>query len=266
MRYSSPNARGRIHFSKKSPMGKKSKRRAAQKKQVQQVPKESVFKARPKVFATGCDILPRTHRLGRMMKWPKYIRVQRQEQILKKRLKVPSAIAQFSRTADKSLTKNLFNLFKKYSPPTKEERKQRLKDIAKAKANGEEFQQAKEYQIKFGLNHVTNLVQRKQAALVLIAHDVAPLEMVVWLPTLCYKMGVPFVIVKGKAALGQLVRMKTATCCCLTGVRSEDGQDLENLKQAVMSSSNEKFEENRKRIGQAEMGVKTLAKMKKRAE
>merc|ERR1719266_3160446 len=76
------------------------------------------------------------------------------------------------------------------------------------------------------------------------------MEMVVWLPTLCYKMGVPFVIVKGKSRLGKLVHMKTATCVCLTGVNSEDGTDLENLKQAVMSSSNEKFEESRKRGGE----------------
>merc|ERR1719461_488441 len=200
------------------------------------------------------------------MKWPKYIRIQRQEQILKKRLKVPSAIAMFSRTADKSLTSAALTLFKKYSPPSKASRKQRLRAIAKAKAAGEEFVQAKEYQIKFGLNHVTNLVQRKQAAVVLIAHDVMPLEMVVWLPTLCYKMQVPFLIVKGKSRLGALVNMKTATCVCLTGVRSEDGQALENLKQAAMNASNERFEENRKQIGQAVMGVKTKAKMAKRGE
>merc|ERR1712242_335250 len=113
-------------------------------------------------------------------------------------------------------------LFSKYSPPSKNERKARLRAIAKAKAAGEEFVQAKEYQVKFGLNHVTNLVQRKQAAVVLIAHDVAPLEMVVWLPTLCYKMGVPFIVVKGKAALGQLVNMKTATCVALTKVNKGD--------------------------------------------
>merc|ERR1719493_592804 len=198
------------------------------------------------------------------MKWPKYIRIQRQEQILKKRLKVPSAIAMFSRTADKSLTSDALTLFKKYSPPSKASRKQRLREIAKAKANGEDYVVAKEYQIKFGLNHVTNLVQRKQAAVVLIAHDVMPLEMVVWLPTLCYKMQVPFLIVKGKSRLGALVNMKTATCVCLTGVRSEDGQALENLKQAAMNASNEKYEENRKQIGQAVMGVKTQAKMAKR--
>merc|ERR1719510_2399097 len=160
----------------------------------------------------------------------------------------------FSRTADKSLTSDALTLFKKYSPPSKASRKQRLRDIAKAKANGEEYAVAKEYQIKFGLNHVTNLVQRKQAAVVLIAHDVMPLEMVIWLPTLCYKMGVPFIVVKGKARLGQLVNMKTATCVCLTGVRSEDNAELETLCERVMGVSNENFESTRTKPRLAEMG------------
>merc|ERR1719373_1357953 len=56
------------------------------------------------------------------MKWPKYIRVQRQEQVLKRRLKIPAAIAQFTRAADKGLAQKCFKLFSKYKPPTKQER------------------------------------------------------------------------------------------------------------------------------------------------
>lgn len=36
--------------------------------------------------------------------------------------------------------------------------------------------------LKFGLNHVTTLVETKKAKLVLIAYDVDPIELVVWLP------------------------------------------------------------------------------------
>merc|ERR1712176_116480 len=36
--------------------------------------------------------------------------------------------------------------------------------------------------VKFGLNHVTALIEQKKAKLVLIAHDVEPIELVVWLP------------------------------------------------------------------------------------
>lgn len=41
-----------------------------------------------------------------------------------------------------------------------------------------------------------------KAQLVVIAHDVDPIELVVWLPALCRKMEIPYCIVKGKARLG----------------------------------------------------------------
>jgi hypothetical protein len=50
--------------------------------------------------------------------------------------------------------------------------------------------------VKFGLNHITSLVEAGKAQLVVIAHDVDPIELVVWLPALCRKMGVPYCIVK----------------------------------------------------------------------
>ena len=56
--------------------------------------------------------------------------------------------------------------------------------------------------LKFGINHVTSLIEEKKAKLVLIAHDVNPVELIVWLPALCRKMNVPYCIVKGKARLG----------------------------------------------------------------
>jgi large subunit ribosomal protein L7Ae len=36
--------------------------------------------------------------------------------------------------------------------------------------------------LKFGLNHVTTLVENKAAKLVVIAGDVDPIELVLWLP------------------------------------------------------------------------------------
>ena len=44
-----------------------------------------------------------------------------------------------------------------------------------------------------------------KAQLVVIAHDVDPIELVIWLPALCRKMGIPYCIVKGKARLGQVL-------------------------------------------------------------
>merc|ERR1712022_24993 len=103
-----------------------------------------------------------------------------------------------------------------------------------------------QHQIKYGLNHVTNLVQRKKAQIVLIAHDVEPLELVIWLPTLCYKMGIPFAIIKGKAILGKLIRMKTATCVSLTKVKESDNRVLETLKERCKSQFNDRFPKLRK--------------------
>ena len=43
-------------------------------------------------------------------------------------------------------------------------------------------------------------------------------QLVIFLPSLCRKMGVPYCIVKSKARLGRLVRRKTCTCVALTQV------------------------------------------------
>jgi large subunit ribosomal protein L7Ae len=56
--------------------------------------------------------------------------------------------------------------------------------------------------VKYGLNHITSLVESGKAQLVVIAHDVDPIELVVWLPQLCKSMGVPYCIVKVRAGRG----------------------------------------------------------------
>jgi large subunit ribosomal protein L7Ae len=66
-----------------------------------------------------------------------------------------------------------------------------------------------------------------QAKLVVIAADVDPIELVLWLPRLCKKSEVPYAFVKSKARLGQLVGQKTATAVALTDVRGEDKSQLE---------------------------------------
>lgn len=59
----------------------------------------SLYEAKKKNFGIGQAIQPRLD-LGRMVKWPRYIRLQRQRKLLKMRLKVPPSIAQFSKTLD----------------------------------------------------------------------------------------------------------------------------------------------------------------------
>jgi large subunit ribosomal protein L7Ae len=53
---------------------------------------------------------------------------------------------------------------------------------------------------------------QSKAQLVVIAHDVDPIELVVWLPALCRKMEVPYCIVKGKSRLGSVIDSVAATC------------------------------------------------------
>ncbi|KAJ1670012.1 60S ribosomal protein L8, partial [Spiromyces aspiralis] len=86
---------------------------------------------------------------------------------------------------------------------------------------------------------------------------------VLWLPALCRKMGVPYVIVKGKARLGHIVHKKTATALAFTEVREEDKQTLAKL----VDVANESFVNNadhRRKWGGGIMGVKSQAATRKR--
>merc|ERR1712146_467723 len=87
--------------------------------------------------------------------------------------------------------------------------------LAAAKTEGKDVQSPVTPVLKFGLKHITDLICDKKVALVAIAHDVNPIELVVWLPALCRKNGIPYCIVKGKARLGTLVGMKNAAVVAL---------------------------------------------------
>jgi large subunit ribosomal protein L7Ae len=224
----------------------------------------SLFEKRPRNFSVGNDIQPKRD-LTRYVKWPQYVRLQRQRAILKKRLKVPPSINQFSRTLDKNTATQVFRLLAKYQPESKVEKKLRLKATAAAKVEGKTLETKKPINVKYGLNHITALIENKKAQLVLIAHDVEPIELVVWMPALCRKMGVPYAIVKGKSRLGALVHKKTASCVAITEVRSENKQDLAALVQAIKANYNDKAEEIRKQWGGGIMGAKSQAMMAKRA-
>lgn len=89
-----------------------------------------------------------------------------------------------------------------------------------------------------------------------IAHDVDPLELVCWMPTLCRKKEVPYCIMKGKSRLGQLVHKKTASAICLTGVRKEDQGDLNTLIKNFTAQFNDNMD-LRKRWGGGIMGMKS---------
>jgi large subunit ribosomal protein L7Ae len=211
----------------------------------------------------GQDIQPRRD-LTRFVKWPEYVRLQRHRKILRQRLKVPPAINQFTRTLDKNTATLVFKLLDKYRPETSIEKKTRLRMVAEAKTENKAVEAKKPYVVKYGINHVTALVENKKAKLVLIAHDVDPIEIVIWLPALCRKMQIPYAIIKGKARLGAVVGKKTATVLAIVDIREEDKNSLANIITNVKIHYNDRFEEIKKQWGGGIMGVKSQAMMAKR--
>jgi len=201
-----------------------------------------------------------------MVKWPEYVRLQRQKKILNLRLKVPPAIAQFQNTLDRNTAAQTFKLLNKYRPETKAEKKERLHKEATAVEEGKKKEDVskKPFTVKYGLNHVVALVENKKAALVLIPNDVDPIELVVYLPALCRKMGVPYAIIKGKARLGTVVHKKTAAVLALTEVRSEDKSELSKLITTFKEGYNDKYEEHRRHWGGGIMGPKAIARQEKK--
>ncbi|KAI8050788.1 L30e-like protein [Syncephalis plumigaleata] len=208
---------------------------------------------RSRNFGIGQDIQPQRD-LTRFVRWPAYVRLQRQRKILKMRLKVPPTINQFTKVLDRNTATQLFKLVNKYRPETRKEKKERLFAAAAAKADGKaEKETKKPYVVKFGINHITALVESKKAQLVVIADDVDPIELVLWLPASA-----------GKARLGTVVHNKTATALAITDVRDEDKAALASLVTAVNANYIEKFEDHRRTWGGGIMGMKTQATLRKR--
>merc|ERR1711934_901448 len=159
----------------------------------------SLFKKTPRNFRIGGNIQP-TKNLTRYVKWPKYVRIQRQKRVLFMRLKSPPVLNIFTQTIEKNQQAQLFKLFNKYQPEARSVKKDRLQAEAEARKKGNKADKIgpKPVHLKFGLNHITTLVEEGKAKLVAIASDVEPVEMMSFLPTLCKQKGVAFCIVKGK--------------------------------------------------------------------
>jgi large subunit ribosomal protein L7Ae len=223
-------------------------------------PVNPLYEKRPKTFGIGGD-LPAKRDMRRFVKWPKYVRIQRQRRVLNQRLKVPPALNRFTRTLDKNMAESLFKLLMKYRPEDKAAKKERLLKEAQAREAGQEVEKKKPVVVKYGINHITQLVESGKAQCVVIAHDVDPIEIVVWLPALCKKMGVPYCIVKGKARLGTVVHKKTATALALTAVKNEDQREFAKLVESFKTMYNDG---PRVSWGGGIMGPKSQAAQKKK--
>merc|ERR1711990_138383 len=226
-------------------------------------PKNAV-ESKKRTFSIGGDILPPKRDLTRFVKWPKYIRLQRAKMTLLKRIKIPPAINQFAQTFDKRQASQLFRLLNNLKPETRAAKKERLAGEAAKMAAGDKSASKKPVCVKMGINHVTTLIEEKKAKLVVIAHDVDPIEIIVWLPALCKARGIPYCIIKSKARLGAVVGKKTATCLAITDVKSENKNDLDNLVKMAEANFNDVYDETMKKWGDAEASGRQMAATLKR--
>ena len=241
---------------------KKEEQKPKQKEKIKTV-KHPLCQPNPKNFRFGNDVRPRIVK-SRFVKFPRYVQLQRQKRILMKRLKCPPALAQFFEPLDKDTSKKVYKALERYTPETKKEKKERLEKEAKEQVKDKKDNKNKKKEgkkpvtLKCGLNHVTYLVEQKRAKLVLIAADVDPIETVVFLPSLCKTMDIPYAIVPSKERLGHLANKKTCTCLALTDFK-DNAADLENLCKIFR----ERFQGPPAHSRKPEKGVKAIQKEKK---
>ncbi len=88
--------------------------------------------------------------------------------------------------------------------------------------------------IKKGTNETTKAVERGLAKLVYIAMDVDPPEIVAHLPLLCEEKNIPYIYVKSKSILGNVVGIDVN---CASAAIIDEGEAKKELK-AVISKLN----------------------------
>ncbi|KAI5068202.1 hypothetical protein GOP47_0016547 [Adiantum capillus-veneris] len=172
-----------------------------------------LFEKRPKQFGIG-GALPPKKDLQKFVKWPKYVRLQRQRRVLNQRLKVPLALNQSTKTLDKNLVSSLFKMLIKYKPEGKATKKEHHFEEGPGRNRGQDLLKGK-------------------VQLVVIAHDLDPIEVVIWLPDLCKKM-----------------------------VKKEDKLEFSKIVEATKANFNDRLDALRRQWGGGIMGVKSHANTK----
>lgn len=87
----------------------------------------------------------------------------------------------------------------------------------------------------------------------MIAHDVSPIDCVIWMPSLCAKMNIPYCIVKNKSRLGSLVNRKKTSCITLTYGSSNYDKDLGKFIECFKKNFNERYTDAIKRWGEKKL-------------
>merc|ERR1719431_595046 len=243
-------------------VGGKAKEAKVSKKKKEERVSNPLFIARPR-DSTKAKRPWAKRDLTRFTKWPKYIVMQRQKSLLLQRLKVPPSIHQFHKDQclNSNQAKEVLGLLHKYRPETKKAKLIRLKKQATKQASGEDVVLAKTpVYLQQGVHKVVTQVTQKKAKLVVISHDVDPIEVVLFLPALCRKMGIPYCILKSKARLGALVRRKTCAAVCLNDVDDANKGQLNKVIESVKASFNDRFDDIRKTWGGGVLSRKAEAR------
>ncbi|KAK3418787.1 hypothetical protein EUGRSUZ_H03352 [Eucalyptus grandis] len=120
----------------------------------------------------------------------------------------------------------------KYRPEDKAAKKERLLKEAQTKAEGKTSEARKPIVVKYGLNHVTYLIEQ------------------IWESPIC---------VKQNLYLWQIVHKKTASVLCLTTVKNEDKLEFSKILEAIKANFNDKYDEYKKKWGGGIMGLKSQA-------
>ncbi|KAG0203391.1 60S ribosomal protein L8B [Mortierella sp. NVP41] len=125
--------------------------------------------------------------------------------------------------------------------------------------------ESKPYFLRHGMDHAVALVEARKARLVVISDDVEPSEVLVWLPALCYKMEVPYAIVRGSARFGTLVNKKSTTAITFTEVREEDEIGMERLSGAVRAFYANRHQSSRRAWSGGLIGFRGRVRMARQA-
>lgn len=168
--------------------------------------------------------------------------IQRKIYNLANAIKIPPPINQFKTVLEGSDLDKFMGVLKKYRPETKDEKANRLQS-ANPKAGPRPFL------LKFGLRHVVDLIEQKKLGLVAIAADVTPITLVIAIPTLCKKFGIPYAILPSKEALGELVHLKSSAVIGLEAVRPEDKKDFEDVIRISNAMFLDQYEKHMTTVG-----------------
>ena len=108
--------------------------------------------------------------------------------------------------------------------PTEELQKKALEALEIAKDTG---------RIKKGINEATKSIERGIARLVIVAEDVEPQEVIMYLPGLCDDKKAPYIFVKSKTDLGNAAGIERPTAAVAIIVEGKAKELVDDLVEKI---------------------------------